>query len=215
MADNQAGNSYTIGEEIANSITHGLGVLLGVAALTVLVVFAALYGNAWHVTTFAIFGATMILLFLASTFYHGIRHPEWKKIFKICDHAAIYLLIAGTYTPLMLVGVGGGLGWTVFGLIWGLALAGVVLKCFFTGRFRAASTLLYLGMGWFCLCAIRQLFSNLSTESLVFLFSGGLAYTFGVAFYVWKKLPYSHAVWHLFVLAGSTLHFFAILPLLP
>ncbi len=215
MTDINKISSYTLGEEIANSITHGLGILLGIAALTILVVFAAQYGDAWHVVSYAIFGSTMTLLFLASTLYHWTYSPTWKRRFKICDHAAIYLLIAGTYTPLMLVSVRGGLGWTIFGIIWGLALGGVVMKFFFTGRFRLLSTLIYLFMGWFCICTFHKLLPNLSKESIIFLFSGGLAYTSGVVFYVWKKLPYSHAVWHLFVLAGSTLHFFAILTMLP
>ena len=215
MTDSRKIDEYTFGEEIANSVTHGIGALLSIAALTLLVVFASLYGNAWHIVTYAIFGSTLVLLFLASTLYHGISRPAWKKLLKICDHAAIYLLIAGTYTPLMLISVGGSLGWTVFGIIWGLAMAGIVLKCFFTGRFRVLSTLLYLGMGWFCLFTIRPLLTNLPTESVIFLFAGGLAYTFGTVFYVWKKLPYGHAIWHLFVLGGSTLHFFAVLTMLP
>ncbi|MDD3118312.1 MAG: hemolysin III family protein [Victivallales bacterium] len=206
---------YTCGEEIANSITHGIGTLLSIAALTLLVVFAARYGNAWYIVTYAVFGATLVLLFLASTLYHSVTRPDWKRLLKICDHAAIYLLIAGTYTPLMLISVGGGLGWTVFGLIWGMATAGIVMKCFYTGRFRLFSTLLYLGMGWFCLFTLKSLLAHLPTASVIFLFAGGLSYSFGAIFYVWKKLPYGHAVWHLFVLGGSTLHFFAVLTMLP
>ena len=211
MSDAEKIGGYTVREEIANSITHGLGVGLSIAGLAVLVVFAARYGSSTHVVTYAIFGTTLILLFLASTLYHCMTRPDLKKTMKICDHAAIYVLIAGTYTPLMLTCVGGALGWTVFSLVWGMALFGVVMKCFFTGRFKLISTLLYLGMGWFCLCTIKQLLANMPLESLIFLVSGGLAYTAGVLFYVWKRLPYSHAIWHLFVLAGSTLHFFAIL----
>jgi len=214
MAETGKIEGYTVGEEIANSITHGLGVALSIAGLSVLMVFAARYGNSLHVVTDAIFGATMILLFLASTLYHSLTRPNWKRIMKICDHAAIYILIAGTYTPFMLTCVGGGLGWTIFGLIWGMAICGVVLKCFFTGRYRALSTVLYVCMGWFCICAVKQMIATMPSTSLMLLIAGGIAYTGGVVFYVWKRLPYSHAIWHLFVLAGSALHYFAVLTIL-
>jgi len=208
-------NGYTVGEEIANSITHGLGVALSIAGLSVMVVLAAKYGNCLQVVTFSIFGAALILLFLASTLYHSLTRPSWKKVLKICDHSAIYVLIAGTYTPIMLSCVGGGLGWSIFGVVWGLALFGIVMKCFFTGRFRLVSTLFYIGMGWLCLGTLHQLIVKMPMLGIIFLFAGGVAYTAGAVFYVWKKLPYGHAIWHLFVLAGSTFHYFAILTLLP
>jgi hemolysin III len=202
---------YSTGEEIANSITHGLGVLIGCAALALLVVFASIYGDAWQIVSFSIFGSTMILLYLASTLYHSVRSPRLKKLFKTLDHSAIYLLIAGTYTPLMIGSIRGGMGWTLFGIVWGLAAFGIVMKFLQIQKFRKVSTLVYVLMGWMCLMAARQLLENVPPVSLVFLVTGGLVYTFGVIFYTCKKIPFNHAIWHLFVLGGSVLHFFAIL----
>ncbi len=202
---------YTFGEELANSITHGLGVALSIAGLVILVVLSALHGNAWHVVSCAIYGTTMILLYTASTLYHSFQNPNIKRAMRVLDHSSIYLLIAGTYTPFTLVTLHGPWGWSLFGVVWGLALAGIAFKVYFTGRFPKISTIIYVGMGWIAIIAIKPLIDILPTGGLIFLFGGGLSYTFGVIFYVWHKLPYHHAVWHLFVLGGTVLHFFAIL----
>ena len=206
---------YSLGEEIANSITHAVGAGMSIAALVVLVMAAASAGTAWHVVSFSIFGSTLILLYLASTLYHAIPLPRAKRILKTLDHSAIFLLIAGTYTPFMLVSLRETVGWTVFGVVWLLAVTGVVLKCCFVYRFKRLSLAVYLGMGWLCVLIGRDMYATLSGASLTFLALGGLAYTLGVVFYVWKRLPYSHAIWHLFVIAGSTMHFFSVLHTLP
>ena len=206
--------SYTAGEEIANAVTHGLGALLSIAGLAVMVVLAALRGNALHVVSFAVFGTTLILLYVASTLYHSLTHPPAKKVFRILDHSAIYLLIAGTYTPMTLVALRGRLGWAIFGMIWGLAVVGIVIKSVFVGRFHKISVAVYLGMGWLCVFAFKSILNRVPGSSLILLGLGGLCYTVGVVFYSWRKLPYHHAVWHLFVLAGSALHFFAVLRIL-
>lgn len=208
-------SQYTPGEEIANSITHAIATGLSIAALVVLIVSAVSAGNAWHIASFSIFGSTLILLYLASTLYHAIPVAKAKRILKTLDHCAIFLLIAGTYTPFMLGSLRGPTGWTIFGVIWGLAVAGVILKCCFVYRFKRLSLAVYVGMGWLCLVAGRELFEKLPPSSLIFLALGGAAYTTGVIFYVWKRLPYSHAIWHLFVIAGSIMHFFSILRTLP
>lgn len=203
--------NYTFGEELANSITHGLGIALSVAGLVILVVLSAIHGNAWHVVSCAIYGATMILLYTASTLYHSFQNPNVKRIMRVLDHSSIYLLIAGTYTPFTLVTLHGPWGWSLFGVVWSLALAGIAFKVYFTGRFPKISTIIYVGMGWIAVIAIKPLMDILPAGGLIFLFGGGLSYTFGVIFYVWHKLPYHHAVWHLFVLGGTVLHFFGIL----
>ena len=202
--------TYTRGEEIANSLTHGLGLVLSIAGLSVLVTFGALHGDAWTVVGCAVFGASLVLLYAASTLYHALRAPRVKWWLRVLDHGAIFLLIAGTYTPFLLVSLRGPWGWSLFGVIWVLAVAGIVLKLFFTGRFRLLSTLIYLFMGWLALAAFKPLVEVLPHGSLVMLLAGGVAYTAGTLFYMWKRLPYHHAVWHLFVLAGSVCHFFAV-----
>jgi hemolysin III len=202
---------YTFGEELAHSITHGAGVLFGVAVLVLLVVFSAMRQSAWEVVSCSVYGATFILLYMGSTLYHAARNPRVKRILKIVDHSAIYLLIAGTYTPYALAPLRGALGWTIFGAIWGCALLGILYKTFFIGRFKALSLASYLFMGWFCVIAIKPLFNNLGTTGFVFFAVGGLCYTIGAVFYAWKSLKWSHVVWHLFVLAGSLCHFFSIL----
>ena len=181
------------------------------AALTILVIFAALYGTAVHIVSFSIFGSTMILLYLSSTLYHSVSRPGAKKVFRIIDHSAIYLLIAGTYTPLMLSSIRGALGWSIFGVIWGLAIVGIVMKCCFISKFQTLSVIIYILMGWCCILFFRELFYHVSLTSLIFLLAGGVVYTAGVIFYSWRSLPYNHAIWHLFVMGGSTLHFFSIL----
>ena len=203
---------YTLGEEIANSISHGIGTLLSIAGLVVMVVLAVTHGDAWHVVSFSIFGATLIVLYLASTLYHSLPMPRVKQILKRLDHSAIFLLIAGTYTPFMLVSLRGAWGWSIFGVVWGLALAGILLKIFFSiSKYEKASVGLYVFMGWLCVIAAKQFLANVPQVSLILLVFGGLSYTIGVVFYVWDRLPYNHAVWHLFVLGGSIFHFFSVL----
>jgi hemolysin III len=202
---------YTLGEELAHALTHGLGVVLAIAGLTVMVARATLYGETVHIVGAAIFGATLVLMYAASTLYHSIPLPRAKKVLRIIDHSTIYLLIAGTYTPLTLVTLNGTVGWTLFTIVWALALVGVVFKIFATGRFERLSLAIYLGMGWCVLLAIKPLLRELPTGGLVLLVAGGLAYSGGVAFYVWERLRYHHAIWHAFVLAGSVLQYFAVL----
>ena len=204
-------NKQTLGEEIANSITHGIGAGLSASALSILVVFAALRGDAWCVVSFSIFGTTLVLLYLASTFYHAFQNPRVKRVFKILDYSAIYLLIAGTYTPVTLVTIRGGLGWSIFGVIWGLAIVGIVFKAFFKDRYEVASIIVYVLMGWLVIMAIKPVVTNLSAGGIAWLFIGGGCYTLGVIFYLWERLPFNHAIWHLFVLAGSISHFFLVL----
>jgi hemolysin III len=203
--------AYHYREELLNSITHGTGVLLSIAALALLIVFSSIYGDRGHVVSCTIFGITLILLYTASTLYHSFRKPKIKNVLKIIDHSCIYLLIAGTYTPFLLVTLRGVLGWTMFAVIWLLAIIGVVFKIFFVHRFKIISTIAYLLMGWLVVFAIKPLFGSMPTGGIVFLFAGGLAYSLGVIFYVWKTLPFNHAIWHMFVLAGSACHFFAVL----
>ncbi|MCU7851407.1 MAG: hemolysin III family protein [Candidatus Thiodiazotropha sp. (ex Monitilora ramsayi)] len=201
---------YTLGEEIAHAVSHGVGILLSIAGLTVLVAFSSLYGDAWHITSSSIYGATLVLLYTASTLYHGIPESKGKQVLQRLDHAAIFLLIAGTYTPFTLVNLRGGWGWTLFGLVWGVAIVGIVLEVAIKKRIKWLSISLYLGLGWVVLIAIKPLLDSVATGGLILLLAGGLFYSLGVIFYVWKRLAYHHAVWHLFVLAGSVLHFFAV-----
>jgi hemolysin III len=204
-------NRKFIIEEIINSITHGIGLALSLAGLSVLVVFASLYGNAWHIVSSSIFGASLVLLYTFSTLYHSFQLPRIKHIFKILDHSSIYLLIAGTYTPFTLVNLRGAWGWTLFGLIWGLAIFGILFSIIFINRFKIVSTFIYLFMGWLVIIAIKPLLSNVPGGGIAWLVAGGLFYTIGVIFYALKKLPFSHAVWHVFVLGGSVCHFFAVM----
>ncbi len=203
--------AYSPAHELANSLVHGIAAGLSLAGLVVLVVFGSINGNAWHVTSFSIYGASLFLLYLASTLYHAIRHPGAKEFFHRLDHCSIFLLIAGTYTPFMLAAVGGAWGWTVFSIIWALALIGVGLKVFTTGRFRLVSTLIYIGMGWMSLVAVHPLLEAVSAAGIAWLVAGGLCYTLGVVFYLIRRIPFHHAIWHLFVLAGSICHYIAIL----
>ncbi|MDZ8119472.1 PAQR family membrane homeostasis protein TrhA [Pontiella agarivorans] len=204
-------DDYSAGEELANAITHGIGFVIGIAVLVLLVVFSSLRKGPWEIVSCAIYGTTFILLFLGSTLYHSARKPGVRRVMKIIDHSAIYLLIAGTYTPFTLAPLRGALGWSIFGVIWSCALIGILFKAFFTGRFKWVSLGSYLLMGWLCVIAVKPLFEQLSTTGFVFFVVGGLCYTVGAVFYAWKSLKWSHAVWHLFVLAGSLCHFFSIL----
>ncbi len=203
--------SYTRGEEIANSVIHGLGVGLSVAALAVLVTFAGLWGDVWRVVSFAVYGSSLILLYLASTLYHAFRNQRLKELFRIFDHAAIFLLIAGTYTPFTLVTLRGPWGWTLFGLVWACALAGVVTTVAFLKAPRWLPPALYIGMGWLVVIALKPLFAALSIPAIALMAAGGISYTGGVAFYLWDRLPFNHAIWHGFVLGGSVTHFLCIL----
>jgi hemolysin III len=202
---------YTPGEEITHAITHGLGLLLSIAGLAVLVVAASVRGDVWHLVGCAVFGVTLILLYAASTLYHSVRHPRAKRVLRHFDHAAVYLLIAGSYTPFTLVSLRGGWGWTLLALVWGLAILGITLQVTRPSGLRHASVPLYLVMGWLVVIAIEPLVRSLHSQGLVLLILGGLAYTLGLVFYAWRRLPYNHAVWHLFVLAGSACHFTCVL----
>jgi hemolysin III len=198
-------------EEIANAITHGIGLLLSIAGFVVLLVLAALRGTAWHIVACSIYGATLICLYAASTLYHAVISPRVKRALRIFDHSAIYLLISGTYTPFLLVSLRGPWGWSLFGVIWGLALAGVLFKFWFVERFAILSTAVYIAMGWLVVIAAKPVITHLSLTAIIWLLAGGLAYTGGVIFFAAKRIPYSHAIWHLFVLAGSICHYFAVL----
>ncbi|WP_423127125.1 PAQR family membrane homeostasis protein TrhA [Gaoshiqia sp. Z1-71] len=203
-------------EEIANSISHGIGTALAVAGVVLLVVFGALYGTVWHIVSFSVFGASMILLYLASTLYHGVKKPRLKAKLNKFDHSAIYILIAGSYTPLSLISLRGWVGWTIFGLIWTLAIAGVIYKVwFYSPRWRNLSTYLYVAMGWLVILAIVPVVRNVPNTSLWFFLAGGISYTGGVAFYLRHHIPFFHLIFHLFILGGSVCHFFAFLFLLP
>ncbi|MEL7588339.1 MAG: hemolysin III family protein [Prolixibacteraceae bacterium] len=203
-------------EEIANTVSHGIGVGLAVAGMALLVFFASAYGDVWHIVSFSVFGASMILLYMASTLYHGATRPRLKIRLNKFDHSAIYILIAGSYTPLALVSLRGWIGWTIFGLIWSLAVAGIIFKIwFYTSRWKKLSTGLYVAMGWLALVAIVPVIRNVPNTSLWLIFAGGISYTAGVGFYLYSRIPFFHLIFHLFILAGSICHFFAFLYLLP
>ncbi len=198
--------------ELANGITHGVGLLLSQLGLVILVVMAVSRGSARHVVACSIYGSTLVLLYLASTLYHSIHAPRAKRVLRLIDHISIYLLIAGTYTPFTLVTLRGGWGWTLFGVIWGLALVGTVFKLFIPpGRWEFVSVALYLAMGWTAIVAIKPLHEQLSTGGLIWIFAGGAAYTLGVVFYCWESIRHHHAIWHVFVMLGSACHFFAVM----
>jgi hemolysin III len=208
-----AARAETPAEELANAITHGVGLVLSVACVSVGLVLAALGRDAWTIVSVAIYGSTLCVLYLASTLYHSARSPRARHVWSIIDHSAIYLLIAGTYTPFTLgpLRSSGWWGWWLFGVIWLLAAAGVVFKILFIHRFRALSTIAYVLMGWISLIAIRPLWQSVGTGGIAWLAAGGLCYTLGVFFYAAKGARFAHAIWHLFVLAGSGLHFLAVL----
>lgn len=197
-------------EEWLNQITHGLAALFSIAGMAVLLVMAIRMEDVWKIVSFSIYGVSMTLLFVASTLYHSARRPEVRRTFKMLDHCAIFLLIAGTYTPFLLVNMRGGVGWTMFAVIWGLALAGIALKLVFGHRFKPLQITIYLLMGWLVMLASRELAESVNSLGRWLLVAGGITYTLGVVFYVIKKIPYNHAIWHLFVVGGSTCHFFAI-----
>ena len=206
-----AGPDYSVKEEIASSVSHGLGVVFGIVAL-VLLLLKAFSANADTMTiaSYSVYGASIILLYLASTLYHAIPYPSAKRALKTFDHCAIYLLIAGTYTPFMLISLRTPLATGLMALIWGIALVGVVLKIAFVYRFKKLSLVIYLAMGWLSLAVIYQLAQVVALPGLMLLLAGGLVYSLGVIFYVKRSIPYNHAIWHLFVLGGTVLHFLAI-----
>lgn len=198
-------------EEIFNSVSHGVGLGLAIAGLVLLIVFAAMDNDAWKVVSFTIFGASLVVLYASSMLYHSSKN-RIKYIFNKLDHAAIYILIAGTYTPFMLVTLRGPWGWTIFGVIWALAIAGVIFKLwFFNPKFRTVSAILYLFMGWLVVIAIKPLIEALDNGGLYLLLAGGLCYSVGIIFYLIKRIPFGHGIWHLFVIGGSICHFFSVL----
>jgi hemolysin III len=203
--------TQTLGEEIANSVSHGIGLLAAVAAAPVLVLSAVQHDDAVRIVGASVFAATMVLLYLTSTLYHALPRNRAKRVFHVLDHAAIFLMIAGTYTPLTLGVLRGTWGWTLFGLVWGLALAGVVFTAVGGVRYPKLLTCLYLAMGWLILIAVKPLWLCVSSWGLFWLLAGGIAYTVGVVFYVAKRVCYSHFVWHLFVITGTACHFIAVL----
>ena len=204
-------NRYTLGEEIFNSVSHGVGALLSVAGTVVLIVLAALYNDAWAVVSCALFGSSLIVLYTMSTLYHAITNDKAKAFFRIMDHNTIFFLIAGTYTPITLVPLRGSLGWVLFGIVWGAAILGIVLNSIDLEKFRKPSVICYIMMGWVIIIAVKPMLENVNALSLWFLLIGGIFYTVGVVFYVKKNIKYFHSIWHLFTVAGSVFHFFSVM----
>ena len=204
-------SEYTVFEEVTHSITHGLGILFSITALTMLVAYSSINGDIWQIVASSIYGASLILMYSASTLYHGVFHLKTKALLKQFDHAAIYLLIAGTYTPYFLVSLRDSSVWYLFYFLWTFAILGVIFEFVHIKALKKISLVLYLGMGWLAVFILQPLMNSIEMGGTILLLAGGLAYTFGVIFYVWEKLPHNHAIWHLFVLAGSVLHFLSIL----
>jgi hemolysin III len=205
---------YTLREEIANSITHAIGVALSAAGLVVLLILAIYYGDVWRVVGFSIFGASLLALYLASTLYHAIQHRPVKRVLRKFDHAAVFLLIAGTYTPFLLISLRGSIGIPLLAVIWTVALLGVLYKMLFTGRYEILAIIAYILMGWLSIFAYRHMVTHIPPLGVTLLFAGGFVYTLGVLIYALEKVPYNHAVWHLFVMGGSACHFAAVVTLL-
>jgi hemolysin III len=215
MTENNSGSKsehdYTVGEEIFNSISHGIGFIASIVGLVFLTIFAVSYGDVWHIVSFAIFGATMILLYLSSTLYHSLTRTKAVRILQAIDHSAIFLLIAGTYTPFMLTVMRSALGWTILSIVWGIAIIGILLKVFHFEKSDKIGLVLYLLMGWIIVLVFFKVVQLLPLFSLIMLFAGGFFYTAGTVFYRWNKLKYNHAIWHLFVLGGSICHYFSVI----
>ncbi len=211
MAETVLHARYSPGEELANSLTHGAGIVFSVIGLAVLIVAASLVGGTREIASCAVYGASLILLYTTSTLYHSVSLPAPKRILRTLDHVAIFLLIAGTYTPFVLIALRGAWGWTLFGVTWGLAGLGVIFELTALHRFRGAMVALYIGMGWVGVIALKPMVAALPAAGLWLLFGGGVSYTAGVLFYVWRSLRFHHAIWHLFVLGGSVLQYFAVL----
>ncbi len=210
MKDIDNKERYSLGEEIANSISHGVGALLSLAGLVFLIIFSSFTGNPMKLVSVVVYGSMLFLLYLASTLYHSITNKKAKRVLEIIDHSMIFLLIAGTYTPFTLVTLKGTVGWTIFGLVWGISLVGIVFKVFFVRKFMILSTLAYILMGWLVVFAIKPLVNNLSSQGIFWLVAGGVFYTVGSIFYVYRKFKYHHFIWHIFVVFGSFCHFVAI-----
>jgi len=210
MKDIERIKYYSPIEEKINIISHAIGFILSIVAFVLLVTHANLHGDVWHIVSFSIFGASLIILYAASTFYHSAKKPELRNRLKIIDHASIYILIAGTYTPFTLVTLNGTIGWVIFGTSWGLALTGIILKLFFTGKYNLISTIMYVLMGWVIVFAIKPLINNLPLEGLLWLIAGGISYTIGAILYSIKKIKFNHAIFHMFVLLGSFCHFMSV-----
>ena len=198
-------------DELANSITHGVGLLLATAGVLVLIVMASLHGSTRHIVTCSIYGSTLVFMYAASTLYHSVQMPRAKHVLRIVDHSAIYLLIAGTYTPFTLVQIRGGWGWTLFGLVWGLTVVGIAWKALFIRRFAVVSGIIYVLMGWMVVIAVKPLLQHVPLGAVAWLIAGGLAYTAGLVFFAGKRIPHHHAIWHVFVLVGSICHYIAVL----
>lgn len=202
--------NYSVDEEIAHSITHGIGALLSIVGLVALISSSSLNGDAWHIVSSSVYGATLIILYSISTLYHAVTHPQAKSVLQLLDHAAIYLLIAGTYTPFLLVNLRGVWGWSLFAVIWGMAITGIVFEFIQSPRFQKLSLWLYLCMGWIVLLAIKPMLDVVETGGMILLLLGGLSYSLGIIFFVREHMEYHHAIWHVFVLAGSVFHFFSV-----
>lgn len=202
---------YAFGDELASSIIHGIGILLSIAGLATLVAYASLYADARAIVASAVFGTTLILCYTASTLYHSIRGDAARGVLRTLDHIAIFLLIAGTYTPFTLIALPGVWGWSLFGTVWALAVMGIALELGLLKKYRKLAVLMYVGMGWVGVIAFKPLLAHLQTGGMVLLLAGGVAYTLGVPFYMWRKFPYHHSIWHFFVLAGSVCHYMAVL----
>lgn len=202
---------YSFKEELINSLTHGVGTVLAAVGMVALVVLALLYGDGWRVLSFTIYGGCLLFLYLASTLYHGVQRPRWKRVLRVMDHTAVYLLIAGTYTPFLLVKMRDPTGLTLLAVVWSMALLGIAFKVWFIGRYEKWATVGYLFMGWMCVLAFRQMMVVLPPWGLFGIMLGGFFYTAGVIFYVGERIPYNHAIWHLFVMGGSVAHFVTIL----
>lgn len=202
---------YSIGEEIANSVSHGIGAVISAVGLGFLIWLSVEYGDVWYVVSTTIYGVSLILLYSASTLYHAIPHPRAKRIFQLIDHSMIFVLIAGTYTPFALVSLRGPWGWSLFAVVWGIAIAGILLEIMKKERIKWLSLSLYLGLGWMAVVVIKPMLEMVPAVGLLFLLAGGLSYSLGVVFYVRKQMAYHHAIWHVFVMAGSALHYCAVL----
>lgn len=203
-------NDFSIIEEIWHAITHGLGLALSIAGLTIMVAFAAMSGSVISVVASAIFGTTLIILYGSSTLYHAITHHDIKQRFQLFDHASIYILIAGSYTPVTLVALGGVWGWSIFSIVWTISIIGIIIKFAYPGRFEKLSLVLYVLLGWLIVIATKPLLESMESNGLWLLLAGGFSYSVGIIFYVGEKIPFNHAIWHLFVLGGSVLHFFMV-----
>lgn len=201
---------YSPIEERINIISHAIGSLLSIAALVFLFIKGIKYGEIWDIVSFSIFGISLITLYTASTFYHSAKKPDLRRRLRVFDHAAIYVLIAGTYTPFTIIALGDRTGWIIFSIVWGLALSGIILKLFFTGKYKIVSTLMYVFMGWIIVFALNPLIDNLSSNGLFWLAAGGVSYTIGAILYSIKKIKFNHAIFHLLVLIGSACHFISV-----